>query len=31
VRGLPYIVVYRIDETLDELIVLAIFHGAIDR
>jgi toxin ParE1/3/4 len=31
VRGLPYIVVYRIDEALDELKILAVFHGAQDR
>lgn len=27
----PYIVVYRIDEQRDEVVVLAIFHGAQDR
>lgn len=31
VRGLPYVVVYRADDTLDELTVIAIFHGAQDR
>ena len=31
VRGLPYIVVYRIDDQVDELRVLAIFHGAQNR
>ena len=31
VHGLPYIVVYRVDEGLDELKVIAIFHGAQDR
>ena len=31
VRGLPYIVVYRVDDALDELNVVAIFHGAQDR
>lgn len=31
VHGLPYIIVYRVDEELDELTVLAIFHGAQDR
>ena len=31
VHGLPYLIVYRVDETLDELTVLAIFHGAQDR
>ena len=31
VRGLPYIVVYRINDEVDELRVLAIFHGAQDR
>jgi plasmid stabilization system protein ParE len=31
VRGLPYIVVYRIDARMDELTVLAIFHAAQDR
>jgi toxin ParE1/3/4 len=31
VRRLPYIVVYRIDASMDELTVLAIFHAAQDR
>ena len=31
VHGLPYLIVYRVDETKDELTVLAIFHGAQDR
>lgn len=28
VHGLPYIIVYRVDEESDELTVLAILHGA---
>jgi addiction module RelE/StbE family toxin len=31
VRGLPYIVVYRLDEARDELTVVAVLHGAQDR
>jgi toxin ParE1/3/4 len=31
VRGLPYIVVYEIDATHDELRIVAVFHGARDR
>jgi addiction module RelE/StbE family toxin len=31
VRGLPYIIVYRVDEGRDELTVLSVFHGAQDR
>jgi len=31
VSGLPYIVVYTVDEAQDELAVIAIFHGAQDR
>jgi plasmid stabilization system protein ParE len=31
VRGLPYIIVYEVDPDLDELTVLAVFHGARDR
>jgi plasmid stabilization system protein ParE len=30
-HGLPYVIVYRVDEELDELTVVAIFHGAQDR
>ena len=31
VPRLPYIVVYKVDEQRDELVVLAVFHGARDR
>ncbi len=31
VPGLPYIVVYTVDERQDELSVIAVFHGAQDR
>ncbi len=31
VHGLPYVIVYQVDELLDELTVLAIFHGAQSR
>jgi toxin ParE1/3/4 len=31
VRGLPYIIVYTVDESLDELVVVAVFHGARNR
>jgi addiction module RelE/StbE family toxin len=31
VRGLSYIIVYRIDERADELTVIAVFHGAQNR
>jgi toxin ParE1/3/4 len=28
VRGLPYIIIYHIDNELDELTVIAVIHGA---
>jgi len=28
VRGLPYIIIYRVDDELDELTVIAVIHGA---
>ena len=28
VRGLPYVIIYRVDEDLDELTVIAVVHGA---
>ena len=28
VRGLPYIIIYRVDDDLDELTVIAVIHGA---
>jgi toxin ParE1/3/4 len=31
VGGLPYIVVHEVDATKEEIIVLAVFHGAQDR
>lgn len=31
VRDLPYIVVYEVDHQEDEVVVLAVFHGAQDR
>lgn len=31
VIGLPYIVVYRLDDTADVVDVVAVFHGAQDR
>jgi toxin ParE1/3/4 len=31
VRGLPYVVVYKIDSDHDEVQVTAVFHGAQDR
>ncbi len=31
VVGLPYIIVYEIDEGTDEVAILAVFHGAQDR
>ena len=31
VRGLPYILVYKVDEETDTLLVLNVFHGARDR
>jgi len=31
VPGLPYIVVYTVDERHDELIVIGVFHGAQNR
>ena len=31
VPGLPYIVVYTVDERQDELVVIAVFHGAQER
>jgi addiction module RelE/StbE family toxin len=30
VRGLPYVIVYRVDDD-DTVVVLAVFHGAQDR
>ena len=30
VRGLPYIIVYRIDKALAEVTVIGVFHGAQD-
>jgi plasmid stabilization system protein ParE len=27
----PYIIVYRVDEELDEIVVLSVVHGARDR
>jgi toxin ParE1/3/4 len=27
----PYIIVYRVDEQLDEIVVLSVVHGARDR
>jgi toxin ParE1/3/4 len=31
VSGLPYIVVYRIDEQANELTIIGVYHGAQDR
>ena len=31
VAGLPYIIVYEIDEAADEIAIVAVFHGAQDR
>ena len=31
VVGLPYIIVYEIDETDDQVAIVAVFHGAQDR
>jgi toxin ParE1/3/4 len=31
VGGLPYIIVYEIDEAADEVAIIAVFHGAQDR
>jgi toxin ParE1/3/4 len=31
VVGLPYIIVYEIDETAEEVAIIAVFHGAQDR
>jgi toxin ParE1/3/4 len=31
VVGLPYVIVYEIDEGADEIAIIAIFHGAQDR
>lgn len=31
VVGVPYIIVYEIDETADEIAIIAVFHGAQDR
>jgi toxin ParE1/3/4 len=31
VVGLPYIIVYEIDEAADEVAIIAVFHGAQDR
>ena len=31
VRGLPYIVVYRVNDAEDMIVILAVFHGAQDR
>ena len=31
VRGLPYIIVYEVREQNEELVVLAVFHGARER
>jgi toxin ParE1/3/4 len=31
VPGLPYIVIYKVDSDADEIVVVAIFHGAQDR
>jgi toxin ParE1/3/4 len=28
VRGLPYVIVYRVNDELDELTVIAVIHGA---
>jgi toxin ParE1/3/4 len=31
VVGLPYVIVYEVDEAEDEVAIIAIFHGAQDR
>ena len=31
VVGSPYVIVYELDETADELAIIAVFHGAQDR
>jgi toxin ParE1/3/4 len=31
VAGLPYIIVYEMDEAADEVAIIAVFHGAQDR
>jgi hypothetical protein len=31
VVGLPYIVVYEIDQAMEEVAIIAVFHGAQDR
>jgi toxin ParE1/3/4 len=31
VVGLPYVIVYEIDEAADEVAIIAVFHGAQDR
>jgi toxin ParE1/3/4 len=31
VVGLPYIIVYEIDESAEEVAIIAVFHGAQDR
>jgi plasmid stabilization system protein ParE len=31
VVGLPYIIVYEVDQAADEVAIIAVFHGARDR
>jgi plasmid stabilization system protein ParE len=31
VKGLPYIIVYEINEPRNEVVILAVFHGRQDR
>lgn len=31
VAGLPYIIVYRIEEDVDQIVIAAVFHSAQDR
>jgi toxin ParE1/3/4 len=31
VVGLPYVIVYEIEEAADEIAIIAVFHGAQDR
>jgi toxin ParE1/3/4 len=31
VVGLPYVIVYEVDEAADEVAIIAVFHGAQDR
>jgi toxin ParE1/3/4 len=31
VRGLPYILVYKVDDDAGQVAIIAIFHGAMDR